>query len=196
MAAEGSRFSLDDFVKIEKIGEGTYGVVYKGRNRQTNKLVAMKKIRLESEVCFFSLDLSLVVGSVKKRFLINVMKFRMRAYRLLPFARFHFFVSSVTPISSISKTLSCRLEATSDFSILVLVFSLCHCTVPIFKFKENRLYLIFEFLSMDLKKYLDTLKSDEFLSEATLKSYLMQICQVTFICSIIMEMTDIGGSGA
>lgn len=28
---------------------GTYGVVYKGRNKKTNKTVALKKIRLESE---------------------------------------------------------------------------------------------------------------------------------------------------
>lgn len=40
---------MEDFQKIEKIGEGTYGVVYKGINRATGKLVAMKKIRLESE---------------------------------------------------------------------------------------------------------------------------------------------------
>lgn len=40
---------MSDFVKIEKIGEGTYGVVYKGRNKVTGKIVAMKKIRLESE---------------------------------------------------------------------------------------------------------------------------------------------------
>ena len=40
---------MEDFVKLEKIGEGTYGVVFKGRNRKTNEIVAMKKIRLESE---------------------------------------------------------------------------------------------------------------------------------------------------
>lgn len=40
---------MEDFQKIEKIGEGTYGVVYKGRNRTTGQIVAMKKIRLESE---------------------------------------------------------------------------------------------------------------------------------------------------
>lgn len=40
---------MDDFMKIEKIGEGTYGVVYKGKNKKTGQIVAMKKIRLESE---------------------------------------------------------------------------------------------------------------------------------------------------
>lgn len=42
-------FRMEDFQKIEKIGEGTYGVVYKGRNKTTGQIVAMKKIRLESE---------------------------------------------------------------------------------------------------------------------------------------------------
>lgn len=41
--------TMEDFQKIEKIGEGTYGVVYKGRNKTTGQIVAMKKIRLESE---------------------------------------------------------------------------------------------------------------------------------------------------
>lgn len=76
---------MEDFIKIEKIGEGkcitssvfhsgyqsiagnfhetkltcssclfvrsqgTYGVVYKGKNRQTGQIVAMKKIRLEAD---------------------------------------------------------------------------------------------------------------------------------------------------
>lgn len=40
-----SSVNMDDFLKIEKIGEGTYGVVYKGKNKKTGKLVAMKKIR-------------------------------------------------------------------------------------------------------------------------------------------------------
>lgn len=40
---------MEDYIKIEKIGEGTYGVVYKGRHKTTGQIVAMKKIRLESE---------------------------------------------------------------------------------------------------------------------------------------------------
>ena len=39
----------EGYLKIDKIGEGTYGVVYKARNRSTGRLVALKKIRLETE---------------------------------------------------------------------------------------------------------------------------------------------------
>lgn len=39
---------MDQFQKIEKIGEGTYGIVYKAKDKDTGKLVALKKIRLES----------------------------------------------------------------------------------------------------------------------------------------------------
>ncbi|XP_012289017.1 cyclin-dependent kinase 2 [Orussus abietinus] len=40
---------MDNFFKIEKIGEGTYGVVYKAKDKLTGKLVALKKIPLETE---------------------------------------------------------------------------------------------------------------------------------------------------
>ena len=40
---------MEKYQKIEKIGEGTYGVVYKARNRVSGELVARKKIRLEAE---------------------------------------------------------------------------------------------------------------------------------------------------
>ena len=40
---------LENFQKLEKIGEGTYGVVYKALDRVTQQYVALKKIRLETE---------------------------------------------------------------------------------------------------------------------------------------------------
>ena len=42
-------FWLLQYEKVEKIGEGTYGVVYKARDRVTNETIALKKIRLEQE---------------------------------------------------------------------------------------------------------------------------------------------------
>ena len=39
---------MDKYVKLEKIGEGTYGVVYKARHKETQKIVALKRIRLDA----------------------------------------------------------------------------------------------------------------------------------------------------
>lgn len=40
---------MEKYQKIEKIGEGAYGIVYKAKNRSSGELVALKKIRLEAE---------------------------------------------------------------------------------------------------------------------------------------------------
>lgn len=40
---------IDRYEKIEMIGEGTYGVVYKAKDIKTGEIFALKKIRLESE---------------------------------------------------------------------------------------------------------------------------------------------------
>ena len=41
--------ALDRYERQEKLGEGTYGIVYKCRDRQSGEIVALKKIRLEKE---------------------------------------------------------------------------------------------------------------------------------------------------
>ena len=40
---------IEKYEKLEKLGEGTYGVVYKGKHKETGELVAIKKLRLETE---------------------------------------------------------------------------------------------------------------------------------------------------
>ena len=40
---------MDEYLKISKLGEGTYGVVYKAQNCDTGEVVALKRIRLDSE---------------------------------------------------------------------------------------------------------------------------------------------------
>lgn len=48
-AADRKLSGLERYTKIEKVGDGTYGVVYKARDKTTGGLVALKKIRLEAE---------------------------------------------------------------------------------------------------------------------------------------------------
>jgi serine/threonine protein kinase len=40
---------MERYFKTDKVGEGTYGEVYKAKDRQTGEIVALKKIRLEAE---------------------------------------------------------------------------------------------------------------------------------------------------
>lgn len=119
---------MEDFQKIEKIGEGTYGVVYKGRNKITGQIVAMKKIRLESD------DEGIPSTAIREISLLKELK--------------HPNIVSLEDVLM----------------------------------EENRLYLIFEFLSMDLKKYMDSLPSDKSLDNQLVKSYLYQITSAILFC--------------
>ncbi|KAF2000271.1 Pkinase-domain-containing protein [Amniculicola lignicola CBS 123094] len=48
-SAMDNRRNPSSFQQLEKLGEGTYATVFKGRNRQTGELVALKEIHLDSE---------------------------------------------------------------------------------------------------------------------------------------------------
>ncbi|KYR00282.1 putative protein serine/threonine kinase [Tieghemostelium lacteum] len=41
--------SVHDFVKLESIGEGSYGIVYKARDKINSDIVALKKVKMEKE---------------------------------------------------------------------------------------------------------------------------------------------------
>lgn len=40
---------IDRYEKLDVVGEGTYGVVYKARDVETGEIYALKKIKLETE---------------------------------------------------------------------------------------------------------------------------------------------------
>lgn len=41
--------SVDNFENLNRIDEGAYGIVYRARNRDTDEIVALKKLKLENE---------------------------------------------------------------------------------------------------------------------------------------------------
>ena len=45
----GACRSVSEFEKLNRIGEGTYGVVYRARDLKSGEIVALKKIRMEKE---------------------------------------------------------------------------------------------------------------------------------------------------
>ncbi|XP_055710391.1 cyclin-dependent kinase 1 [Phlebotomus papatasi] len=119
---------MEDFQRIEKIGEGTYGVVYKGRNKTTGEIVAMKKIRLEME------DEGIPSTAIREISLLKELKHP---------------------------------------NIVTLQDVLM---------EDQRLYLIFEFLSMDLKKYMDSVPDNKMLDDELVRSYLYQITDAILYC--------------
>jgi cyclin-dependent kinase 1 len=102
--------------------KGTYGVVYKAKNRKTQQFVAMKKIRLENE------DDGVPSTAIRE-------------------------------ISLLKELLHPNIVCLED----VLM-------------QEGKLYLIFEFLSMDLKKYMDSIPTGQLMDKTLVKSYCHQVC--------------------
>ncbi|KAL5010336.1 hypothetical protein ScPMuIL_012641 [Solemya velum] len=118
---------MENFQKIEKIGEGTYGVVYKARDKTTGKLVALKKIRLDAE-------------------------------------------SEGVPSTAIREI---SLLKELDHPNVVRLLDVVH--------SEKKLYLVFEYLNQDLKKYMDCAPAAG-LPSSLIKSYLYQLLEGIAFC--------------
>ncbi|KAM0680860.1 Cyclin-dependent kinase catalytic subunit [Glugoides intestinalis] len=69
--------AVSAFQKLEKVGEGTYGIVYKAREKSTGKYVALKKIRPESEnegIPATTIREILLLKNLKHSTIINLME--------------------------------------------------------------------------------------------------------------------------
>ncbi|KAK9819225.1 hypothetical protein WJX74_008630 [Apatococcus lobatus] len=118
---------MERYEKIDKIGEGTYGVVYKARDRKDGQIIALKKIRLEQE------DEGVPSTAIRE---ISLLK---------------------------------ELHHNNVVRLDDVIHS------------EKRLYLVFEYLDLDLKKYMDS--NPRFNRDhRIIKMYLWQMLQGIEYC--------------
>ena len=117
---------MERYTKLEKIGEGTYGVVYKAQDKVTREIVALKKIRLEAE-------------------------------------------DEGVPSTAIREISLLKELAHSN---VVGLRDVVH--------ENQKLYLVFEFLEQDLKKYMDYVNKK--LERLLVKSYMQQLTKGIAFC--------------
>ncbi|GAM19534.1 hypothetical protein SAMD00019534_027090, partial [Acytostelium subglobosum LB1] len=74
-AGWGAR-SVDIFEKIEQIGEGTFGAVYKAKNKMTDEIVALKRVLMENESEGFPITAIREIKILKELNHMNVVKLK------------------------------------------------------------------------------------------------------------------------
>lgn len=121
---------LSDYRRLEKVGEGTYGVVYKAEDTQfNNRIVALKKIRLEAE------DEGVPSTAIRE---ISLLKEMRDPY-------------------------------------VVSLYNIVHST-------SQKLYLVFEYLDLDLKKYMEAIPKEHGLGPDIVKKFMLQLVKGTRYC--------------
>ncbi|KAK0529625.1 Cyclin-dependent kinase catalytic subunit [Tilletia horrida] len=124
--------TLDCYQRLENIGEGTYGVVFKARDLtpgNNGRIVALKKIRFENE-------------------------------------------EEGVPSTAIREI--SLLKETRDDNI-VRLFDVIH--------QDSKLYLVFEFLDLDLKKYMEKVGSNpDGMSPDIVRKFSWQLIRGIFYC--------------
>ncbi len=115
------------YERLERAGEGTYGVVFKARDRYTNEIVALKKIRLEQE------DEGVPSTAIREISFLKELR-HDNVVRCVMSVRHGIF----RPFNTANPRDLDRCGRLYD----VL-------------YSDRRLYLVFEYLDLDLKKQMD-----------------------------------------
>jgi len=106
---------MDAYHKLEKIGEGTYGVVFKCTHIPSNTLVAMKKVRLDDDV-----DEGVPSTAIRE----------------------------ISVLRELSLMVEEGMGKGQGAENIVRLLDIVHS-------ERSKLALVFEFVDMDLKKYMD-----------------------------------------
>lgn len=133
---------MDKYEKLEKVGEGTYGKVYKAKDKATGQLVALKKTRLEMD------EEGVPPTALREVSLLQMLSQSLYVVRLLS-------VEHVDHVSSSSSS-----------------------TKPV-------LYLVFEYLDTDLKKFIDSHRkgpNPKPLPQSLVRSFLYQLLKGVAHC--------------
>lgn len=56
--------------------------------------------------------------------------------------------------------------------IILIIILICFGRLEDVLMQENKLYLVFEFLSMDLKRYMDTIPSGQYMDKMLVKVFM------------------------
>ncbi|XP_064540217.1 cyclin-dependent kinase 1-like [Drosophila montana] len=119
---------MEQYVKQEKIGEGSYGVVYKALNRLTGKIVALKRVR------------------------------RIAGEEGMP-------ATAIREISLLKELKHPNIVALQDVLMV-----------------DSSIYLILEYLSMDLRQYINALPTNQLMDTKLVCSYLYQMTSAILYC--------------
>ncbi|CAL9091063.1 unnamed protein product [Musa acuminata var. zebrina] len=127
---------MEKYEKLEKVGEGTYGKVYKAQDKATGQLVALKKTRLEMD------EEGIPPTALREISLLQLLSRSIYIVRLL----------NVEQVEKNGKPL---------------------------------LYLVFEYLDTDLKKFIDSHRrgtNPRSIPNPVIQSFLYQLCKGVAHC--------------